>query len=193
MTPAKTWEDIDGWFEWQRIYDDWIRDAPDDGIIIEIGSWYGRSTCYGAKIVRESGKPIRFIAVDHCVGALKGYDASAHLMARGDRGTIAGDLHRNIIETGGKDSAMILVAESVRASSLFPDGSVYAVFVDGGHKKDVALADIAAWWPKLMSGGEMAGHDYNDTCPGVIEAVREFFGRDCPSARATNCWEIKKS
>lgn len=50
------------------------------------------------------------------------------------------------------------------------------VYIDGDHSYEAVATDIAAWWPILSEVGVLAGHDYDDTHPGVIQAVNEFAG-----------------
>lgn len=49
---------------------------------------------------------------------------------------------------------------SVDAAKEFPDNSIDIVFVDGNHTYKAVMQDLKAWYPKLVSGGCMAGHDY---------------------------------
>lgn len=72
---------------------------------------------------------------------------------------------------------------SLDVACKFGDGSFDAVYLDADHSRDAVLADLAAWTPKVRSGGVIAGHDYLDgVLPegvfGVRSAVLEFFGRE---------------
>ena len=64
------------------------------------------------------------------------------------------------------------------ANKFFPEALDFA-YIDSNHKKEAVVADIAAWWPKIHSGGILAGHDYYERhdawqeC-GVQSAVDEF-------------------
>jgi hypothetical protein len=64
-----------------------------------------------------------------------------------------------------------------RAAELMP-GLPYHhpgfVYIDGDHAYASAKADIADWWPQVVSGGILAGHDYTQECSGVRQAVDEF-------------------
>lgn len=48
------------------------------------------------------------------------------------------------------------------------------VYLDGDHGYDAVRSDLAAWWPVVVAGGILAGHDYTDEAPGVLHAVAEF-------------------
>lgn len=52
------------------------------------------------------------------------------------------------------------------------------VYLDGDHAYDGVSADIRAWWPRISDGGILAGHDFDETHPGVQQAVREFAERE---------------
>lgn len=47
-------------------------------------------------------------------------------------------------------------------------------YIDGSHLHDDVLNDIEAWWEVLAPGGLIAGHDFDETHPGVMEAVTDF-------------------
>ncbi len=63
---------------------------------------------------------------------------------------------------------------SADAARLFDNESLDFVYIDANHKYEFVVADIAAWLPKIKSGGVIAGHDYSHPKGkqfGVIEAV----------------------
>jgi hypothetical protein len=53
------------------------------------------------------------------------------------------------------------------AAGLFPSGVLDFVYIDARHREEDVRRDIADWWPKLKSGGILAGHDLvNPEDPG---------------------------
>ena len=68
---------------------------------------------------------------------------------------------------------------SVEAAQRVPDNSLDWVYLDGNHALESVRSDISVWWPKVRSGGIIAGHDYYErhdayqSC-GVKQAVDEF-------------------
>lgn len=58
-------------------------------------------------------------------------------------------------------------ATSPGATSSFADGSLDFVYIDADHNYQPVLEDLGAWWPKLKTGGMMAGHDFVD--PMVVD------------------------
>jgi len=50
------------------------------------------------------------------------------------------------------------------------------VFLDADHSYDATFSDIQ--WAIEQEAHVICGHDYHDSCPGVIEAVKYFFGNE---------------
>lgn len=50
--------------------------------------------------------------------------------------------------------------DSLQAADLMRDESLDWVYLDANHAKEAVLRDLAAWWPKLVPGGWLCGHDY---------------------------------
>jgi predicted O-methyltransferase YrrM len=74
--------------------------------------------------------------------------------------------------------AMLMRKYSVDAAKLFGDGALDFVYIDGNHNIQNVIADLAAWTPKVRSGGIIAGHDYrkpkNNIGHHVVEAVNAW-------------------
>jgi len=51
-------------------------------------------------------------------------------------------------------------AFSLPASEQVPDAALDFVYIDANHSFEHLVADIAAWTPKVRSGGIISGHDY---------------------------------
>lgn len=68
---------------------------------------------------------------------------------------------------------------SVVAARRFAEGTFDLVYIDANHDYLSVKADLAAWTPKVIPGGWIAGHDYSPLVDGgqVIRAVDEVFGK----------------
>lgn len=72
--------------------------------------------------------------------------------------------------------ATILRMPSVEAAREVTDQSLHAAFLDGDHSYEGLRGDIAAWLPKVRTGGWIGGHDFGaHRFPGVRRAVEEAF------------------
>ena len=73
---------------------------------------------------------------------------------------------------------LVIRATSVDGTQHFKDGSLDFVYIDADHRYKYIKEDLAAWYPKVKSGGIFAGHDYlNIKVPHIVEvkrAVDEF-------------------
>lgn len=106
-------------------------------------------------------------------------DAWATLPGRGDGASPQGwhDMNmKNALARVSKhgEKAVILRGKTVDMAALVPDGSLGLLYLDAGHWKEDVLADLRAWVPKVMAGGLVCGHDYENIAYGVKEAVHEF-------------------
>lgn len=52
------------------------------------------------------------------------------------------------------------------------------VYLDGDHGRLSIAADIKCWWNRLQPGGILAGHDYSDLHPSVIQEVNAHAHRE---------------
>lgn len=94
------------------------------------------------------------------------------------------------------DGARVMRMDTIEASEVVPD--VDLVFIDADHSTEGCTRDIRAWWPKVMPGGWMGGHDYANPDPrfafGVTEAVDRFIQRSGAKLElGRNCtWWVRK-
>ena len=65
---------------------------------------------------------------------------------------------------------------SQTAAHFFYDESLMMVYLDAEHTYDGVLADLSLWWPKVSTGGILAGHDiFVQHHIGVTQALLDFF------------------
>lgn len=169
------WQDIDGWFSWRSAQEEAVRSFPEGSRFVEVGTYLGRSLCSLAEVVERSGKSITVIGVDTCRGSgpesWRGKDYHAGAVEQGG-GTLAGALHKNVLDCGFGDKILLIIATSVIASKLFSDASLEWVHLDARHDYASVKADIEAWLAKIKPGGWLSGDDYNEhKWPELVKAV----------------------
>lgn len=161
------YKQVPGWFDFEALYDRAVARVDGPAVFVEVGSFLGKSACYMAQRIRESGKLIAFFCVDHFLGSV---DMKWEL--RG--GTIYINFLKNITEGGFRDLINPMCCPSLEASRHFTDGSLDFIFLDGSHDLNSVRQDILLWQPKLKASGWMAGHDYGDRYPDVRIGVTEL-------------------
>lgn len=73
------------------------------------------------------------------------------------------------------DNVIFLRGLTSEMAKHIPDNSVSLVYVDADHSEQGVTNDINNYWGKLISGGIMAFHDYENTWDyGVKVAVEKF-------------------
>ena len=169
----KTWKDISGWFEYPSFYKKCFDCCEDNSTIVEVGSWFGRSTSYMGSLLKESNKNIKFYSVD----TWEGSDEEAHhkiiseLKSQGK--TLFDEYLNNLEDCGVIDYVIPIKSTSIDAANTFEDNSIDFIHIDASHDYDNVLADIIAWYPKVKPGGLITGDDY--IWGGVKKAVDEYF------------------
>lgn len=71
-----------------------------------------------------------------------------------------------MVRLSGRDAAALL-ADSPFHSPGF-------VYIDAAHDEASVREDLATWWPLVVPGGILAGHDYMPEAVGVRSAVDAF-------------------
>ncbi len=180
----KTWRDIPGFFDFEDIYDQAVGEAKDGDILVEVGSFLGKSAAYMAQRIKESGKDLLFLVVDSWDKgeyAKWWIDVCQNPPAPWPVEELYGKPLENAfwycMESVGNPYQKALAMSSVDAARNFKDSSVGFVFIDADHRYESVSADIKAWMPKVKKGGILAGHDYRTrSWPDVTRAVDEEFG-----------------
>jgi tetratricopeptide (TPR) repeat protein len=188
-----TYNDVDGYFQFKEVYD-LVADEFQDGLFVEVGAFMGRSTAYLASKIKD--KPIKLFVVDTWKGsggADRQGDSQYSPVLKKNAGDIFDLFYSNMQRCGVLQVLIPLRMESIKAANLFADNSISFCMLDAAHDYDSLKADIHAWFPKVRSGGVIAGDDYESNWPGVDKAVNEFFaGKEGLTKLAQRVWFFRK-
>lgn len=146
-----------GWFSFQNFYTDMVKKFPTGSRFVEIGTYKGCSFSFLVVEAINSGKKFDIVAVDACPW---------------DDVRPAFEAHMRPLEGNFRT---LFGGDSFDRAKDFEDESIDFCFIDANHTYEFVKRDIAAYLPKMKKGGIMAGHDYNLSHPGVIQAVNEAF------------------
>ncbi len=143
----------------------WLfKTAKNMNSIVEVGSWKGRSTH-----ALLSGCQGIVYAVDHFKGSKTGQGNCTPEKAAQE------DIFQEFLKNVGHfQNLKVYKMDSLEAAKKFKNKSVDMVFIDGDHSFESVKADIEAWLPKARK--LICGHDYNESSPGVKQAVKGKFG-----------------
>lgn len=155
------YQDIEGWFDFERVYEFAVRALK--GRFVEVGSYKGKSSAFLAVEIANSGKAIELL----CVDTFKNQDCPTMEDKPGD------NLETFMSHMGKFPFMTALRAYSEQAASYYDNETFDFIFIDASHDYDNVKKDIEAWYPKLRPGGIMGGHDFTDYWPGVKQAVGE--------------------
>jgi predicted O-methyltransferase YrrM len=138
--------------------------APSDTMIVEIGTYRGRSTvalAFGSLL----GNHNQVYAVDPHVefqgafGGQFGPDDQA-------------ELYRNLVKAGVGHIVAVVGLPSVSAASGWQARNVGILWIDGDHRYEAVKADYEAWRPFVVEDGIIAFHDTH--APGVKQLIQEL-------------------
>ena len=182
------YKNIEGWFDFPKLYTHAAQSFSSDSHFVEVGSWMGQSASFLAVEIKNSNKLIKLDCVDTWEGSAEHSDV-AEVKANS-----LFDTFLNNIKPVNQIINPIKLTSS-EASKLYTDNSLDFVFLDASHDYDNVKLDVMCWYPKVKQGGILAGHDYNGAWPGVIKAVNEFALKYKYTIRTSDvsCWSIVKA
>lgn len=135
-----------------------VSKLPRHSVVVEIGSYCGRSSSLIGQLAAEPELDLDFTCVDNFITSWEGKDVEQ-------------EFRKNMIRPLVK--FQLLTMSSRRASHLFDDEEVNVLFIDGDHTYEGAQADITLWLPKMDMSGTILFHDYNSSWDGVKKAVED--------------------
>ncbi|HEX5871941.1 MAG TPA: class I SAM-dependent methyltransferase [Longimicrobium sp.] len=184
------WDGVPGWFDWPDFYREQVRTLPHGAVVVEVGSFLGRSMIFLAQEMKAARKDLRLHAVDTFVGSPS--DAAVLHAVERHGGSLRATFEHNLAAAGVDDVVTVVPETSMNAACRFPDRGVDLVFLDGDHAEDAVALDLLAWLPKVRLGGMIAGHDI-DTYPSVARALGGVLGRGRYRVdHAQNLWWYRK-
>lgn len=162
-------KEIPGWFSYSKIYDYFVDNAKDGTRIVEIGSWFGKSTKYLLDKIKESGKNITLEVVDTFKGTS---NEQIHLDIVGKYDN---DIYQHFYDNIELNDKIIVHKNySNDSAELFQTNSIDFIMIDGDHSYEGVTTDIKNYFYKVKQGGTMTGDDYN-VFDGTTKAVNEYF------------------
>jgi cephalosporin hydroxylase len=188
--PTK-YKEIDGWFNFEDAYNEIAERlnpfSKYGDIIVEVGSYKGKSTVYMAELLQLKfgiSQIPDFFAVDVWEGEVE-KNGSLYPSASFK------EFYANLEQAEVEEYVAPLRMHSIAAANLFKGHSVSALFLDGDHSYEALSEELRAWYPKVSKDGYFIGHDSN--WGSVRLAVRHFceeYGLEYSTMTHKHCWEL---
>jgi len=158
-------------------------EVPDNGVILELGALFGRSTCAIGHNKKES---VILTSID--IWPLINLDDHKTVNFHDDR--CGNDeklvILNSIIPNPDRVDSYELWKHWTKEipnlngiqgytdmnTSFFPDFDL--IVHDASHEYDQVYKDLVRWFPKLKSNGAMIIDDYEHQFPGVVKAVDQY-------------------
>ncbi|MFL6067836.1 MAG: class I SAM-dependent methyltransferase [Gaiellaceae bacterium] len=160
---------VDGWLfphEGPLLYE-LARRCTGRGVIVEIGSWKGKSTIWLARGAR-AGSGVHVYAIDPHTGYPEQPDSEIWTLP---------EFERNLARASVGDHVTPIVATSREAAAEFTE-PIELLFIDGAHDVGSVRHDLEAWTPKVVEGGVIALHDTGrNQAPLTVAAQTLYAGR----------------
>lgn len=143
------------------------RDTNPGSVIVEIGTFRGRSTAalaFGSKL----GNQNRIYAID------------PHVMFTGVFGGEFGpkdqaELYQNLVKAGVGHIVAVVSLPSQAAARCWDRKNVGLLWIDGDHSYEAVSADYKSWSRFLVKDGLIAFHD--QLAPGVAQLLGELLDK----------------
>ncbi|MEU4321546.1 class I SAM-dependent methyltransferase [Nocardia fluminea] len=132
-----------------------------DGIIMEIGTYCGKSTVYLGAAARETGAAV--FTVDHHRGSEEhqpGWEYHDTTLVDPETGVFdtVTTFRRTMIRAELTETVTAIIGSSTAAARIWRT-PLRMLFVDGGHTEEAAQRDYDNWVPWVAGGGLLAIHD----------------------------------
>lgn len=135
------------------------------GVIVEIGSWQGRSTVCMAK-GSEHGNGARIYAIDPFTGSSENQIPGVKIWTRDD-------FERNLEKTDTKALVTTLAMTSDDAAKSW-DRPIDFLFIDGAHEYEYVKNDFLLFSPYVVDGGIIAFHDTTPNLKAILQGLPLF-------------------
>jgi hypothetical protein len=145
----------------ERWFFNTARTAPEGAVIVEIGSFMGRSTASFALACKGTRKHIYAIDL---------FEGDNDMYGQGDFQAIFGE---NMNRCGVSEYVTAIKSHSLEVAKKW-ERPVDILFIDGSHEYEDVKADFEAFYPYVKKGGISAFHDIKGKWEGVIRFWEEI-------------------
>jgi predicted O-methyltransferase YrrM len=181
------YKDVPGWInDAEFIYPKMVENAQDGFHFVEIGVLFGQSTTHMAQLIKDSGKDIKFDAIDIfwvIESIIQNYEITSqpheffqYLESLSKFNlTILDMIKYPLYHFGTSEYVNFITCDERYAHKLYDDNSLDFVWIDGDHGTDIVYNDLINFWPKLKKDGVIGGDDifYDEVSSDIDKFKKE--------------------
>jgi hypothetical protein len=175
-TPRVPFDD-GGWNSEDAIFDEIIH-STDPRLIIEVGTWKGRSARHMAKICKGKSADFEIVCVDTFLGCEVLWPVKLKGHIQPSCASLYDQFRSNTLDRGLESFLTPMQVDSHNASlilgALTPSVAADLIYIDGSHDAVGVSRDLADWCPLLKPGGVLIGDDF--TFPSVKSGIDAVLG-----------------
>ncbi|MEH2031438.1 MAG: class I SAM-dependent methyltransferase [Nostoc sp.] len=146
--------------------------APGEGCIVEIGSFFGKSTAFLASGCKFNNRGW-VGAVDHFLGSPEhqkgGIEETSEII---EQGSVYPQFERNMQQLGLMDTVKVFKGYSQDVAKQWQD-PIRLLFIDGNHSYENSRLDFESWEPHVTKDGLICFHDIGN--PLYVDGITRFF------------------
>ena len=146
---------VEGWLsegQARRLWDAAER-VPPGGLVVEIGSFRGRSAIVMASALADGAQ---LVAIDPHAGGDRG---PQEIAPEAERGEADNQAFRSNLRSAGVETRVELVRAMSSDAHDAVERPIDVLYVDGAHRYRPARDDIVRWGARVNDGGTMLVHD----------------------------------
>jgi hypothetical protein len=151
-------------------------------IIVEVGTWKGRSASYWASFFRQNKMDGAVVCVDTWLGAIehlegtRGPDWDIRPYMKHGFPYLYYQFLANMAHEGVQDYIFPLPCTSTLGAQYLANRGIKAdiVYIDASHEENDVYEDAKAYWKIVRPGGVISGDDYHVSWCSVICGVNRF-------------------
>ena len=196
------------WSDFFPLYDEAVATAPRGSILIECGTFWGKSAVYLAEAAKLADKDLRVYCIDIWAARPENnpdlfdpeHGAKGHIEP-----VIHAQHHDSLFETFAyfvdktrlsPDPLRVMRMDSLEAAAMFrgieaAGGNIHFLFLDDDHEYAHLKRELEAWEPLMSKDSIIAGHDVTEEFHGVEQAVREHFGEGNYKVECGRSWVVR--
>jgi len=149
-------QNIVGKFDQEKIYDYVINNTPGPSIFIEVGSWLGKSTSYLGVEIINSNKSIKLFTSENFEEDTKN---DSKIFSKNKKIQRTFERRNNDVLIGSVCTTVI--DDHVELCKPFHFEEIDFCFISSEYNSKEIENNIKLWWPKIKTGGIIAGDCYD--------------------------------